>query len=225
MPNPTYQQAIVNAVGPTASDEPLWTGRVAWTLDEDSIESIDVDALPIGIDDAITIYARNGSATVDMVVNVGLNLACLPEGVTTNTATAATATGGASDYFTTGSAHGLLVGDAIVVAESNDDLTAGTIYYVVAVPTSVRFQINTTRGAAAMNLTDTDPISYTIAEEFFALTSFTVPKFAAASSTAPVAGLEARVITGWGKHGGCIKVEKSAATAAACNCYLEIRRA
>jgi len=211
---------------------PLWQGRVKWTHDEDSLEYIDVDPLPIYADESVVLVARNSSPTVDMVVNVGQLVYGFPTGAAydkTWVCTAATATD-----LVLFDAHGLAVGDAVTPVASARGLTAGTVYYVVGadhetdIPDADSFYLSTARGSESLaNITGDDDdvtVTLTLVPEFAAYTSFTVPKFAAASSTAPIDGCVSKNIGSFGRYGGRLMVEKSAATAGVCTCYLAIYR-
>lgn len=209
---------------------PLWTGRVYWTDDEDSLESIDVPALPLERDEPIILIARNSSPTVDMVVNVGQ----LITAVSSTGATSWTVTGTAANDRVGLVAHGLKVGDVVYTDTATTDLAANTPYYVVGATHNVDVNADyfhllaagrdNSADPAVVDLTDAETWTLQMWPEFVAHTSFTVPKFAAASSTAPIAGFESRLISGWGKFGGRIMVAKSAATAGVCTCYLAIYR-
>lgn len=137
-----------------------------------------------------------------------------------------TSTQDAAATFTCTDDHGLSIGDAIVFSGDGGGVTAGNVYYVIATSTTKVFQVSTTRGGSAFNVdADNETNTFHIVDEFFALTSFDIPKFSAGTTTAPVAGLVSKVITGFGHYGGRINFEKSAATAAAFFAYAEIRRA
>jgi len=230
MAYPTWQQAIIALAGPDTNSEPLWSGRVAWDDDEDEIKSVSVPALDIGAKESIVLVARNSSPTVDMVVNVGHVI----------TATSST---GATSWAVTGTAatdrvglvaHGLKVGDVVYTDTATTDLTADTPYYVVGATHNVDVNADyfyllaagrdNSADPAVVDLTEAESWTLQMWPEFVAHTSFTVPKFAAASSTAPIDGFVSKVITGWGKYGGRIMVEKSDDTAGVCTCYLAIYR-
>jgi hypothetical protein len=215
-----------------AGTAPLWQGRLTWTNNEDSMESIDVDPLPIYGDESVVLVARNGSPTVDMTVNVGHLVYGFPTGATTETTWVCTEAATATDIITC-VAHGLKHGDAVTPVESARGLTAGTVYYVVGANaatdvTADTFALAAARGSASLaNITGDDdevPVTLQLVAEFAEYTSFTVPKFAAGSSTAPIAGFASRNIGSFGRYGGQIQVEKSAATAGVCTCYLAIYR-
>lgn len=52
----------------------------------------------------------------------------------------------------TATAHGLSIGDAVVFSATAGGLTAGTTYYVVAVPTSNTFKVSATVGGTAVDI-------------------------------------------------------------------------
>ena len=218
---------IVNEV---TKGEVLFRGKLDWTLNEDSMEVLDTGTLDVGTQENVLICVRNGSPTVDLVVNVGHMAACYPATTSPTGAVAVTdTTAGATKTFTA-AAHGLHIGDAVVFTGDGGGVTAGTVYYVITTADADTFQVSTTRGGSAFAVdADDETNSVSIAQEFFALsngsavTTIAVPKFAAGTSVAPVAGLVVAVVQGW--TGGRLMVEKSAATAAAFSCYVEIRRA
>lgn len=131
------------------------------------------------------------------------------------------------DTFTTLSPHGFQIGDAIQlsgITGGGTSVTAGTVYYVLTVPTVTTFTIATARAGSTLNVTpDITACTIVPAEEFYETARFSVPVFAAATSTAPVAGLESQPVgnlTGKSR----IYLAKSASTAAAFKAYIEVRR-
>jgi len=202
--------------------EVVYRGKVNWTLNQDSMKTLDIPNIGVGGDDFL-IAVRNGSPTVDLVVNVGHMAPCYPALTTPRGEVDVTDTADAAATFTA-PAHGLAVGDAIEFSGDGGGVTVGRVYYVVAVSDADTFQVSTTRGGTAFNVdADHETNTFHIAEEFFALTTFAVPKFAAGTSTAPVAGLVSALVQGW--NGGRLMLEKSAATAAAFSAYVEVKRA
>lgn len=204
--------------------EVLFRGKVDWTVNEDTMEVLDIGNLANGSEDVL-ICIRNGSPTVDLVCNVGHMAPCYPALTTPRGEVDVTDT--ADEYADepdtfTAPAHGLHVGDAIVFSGTGGGVTAGLTYYVTAVSDANTFQVSTARGGSAVNLVNDETNTFHIADEFFALTTIDVPKFAAGTSTAPVAGLVAFIVQGW--NGGRLAFEKSAATAAAFSAYVEVRR-
>jgi len=284
----------------------LFAGVASWNLDEDSMEHLDVPNVLTGLHEDVLIAVRNGSPTVDLVVNVGHMAKILPYvrgdrptligctasaaddtfttvvphklkvgdrvkftgtggGVTANLyyyviavtseyifkvstthggtvvnlnddaanvvdyvpspagEVAITSTQDVNATFTTTVDHGLTVGDAIAFTGTGGGVTAGTVYYVIATSTTKVFQVSTARGGAAFNVdADDETNAFSIVEEFFALTTIDVPKFAAGTTTAPVAGMVSALVQGW--NGGRLSLEKSAAEAAAFNAVVEVRR-
>ncbi len=202
--------------------EVVFRGKVDWTVNEDSMKVLDIPNLGVGGEDFL-IAIRNGSPTVDLVCNVGHMAACYPALTTPRGEVNVTDTADVAATFTA-AAHGLHVGDAIVFSGDGGGVTAGVVYYVIATSDANTFQVSTARGGAAFNVdADHETNTFHIAEEFFALTTIDVPKFAAGTSTAPIAGLVSTLVQGW--NGGRLMFEKSAATAAAFSAYVEVRRA
>jgi hypothetical protein len=208
-----------------AKGELLWYGNLSWDVDEDSMESIDVPSLPIGDEEQFLVSVRNGSAVVDLTVFVGMLTKAYPASSSPRGSVAIVYTDSTGDTFQVSGTHGLVVGDAVVFSGDGGGVTPGDVYYVVSVDGEA-FQVSTTRGGVAFDVdADSETNEVSIADEFFELSNFDVLKFAAGSSIAPVAGLTSKVFTGFGHYGGRFSVAKSAATAAAFNCYIEIRRA
>jgi len=203
----------------------LWSGSVSWTANEDAIKTLDVPLLGIGDEEQCLLSIRNGSAVVDVTVDVGFMTEVYPAATTPRAATACTTVDVGEKVTCVG--HGLAVGDCIVFSETTGGVTVGTKYYVVVVTDADNFQFATARGAAAFTVDATAGANtFTVTEEFFVLTSLLVPKFAAGSTTAAVAGLVSRILSGWpyGPDGGRLSFMKGAATAAIFGCYAEIRR-
>lgn len=201
--------------------EVLFRGKVDWTVNEDTMEVLDIGNLANGSEDVL-ICIRNGSPTVDLVCNVGHMAPCYPALTTPRGEVDVTDTADVAATFTA-PAHGLHVGDAIVFSGDGGGVTADVVYYVISTADANTFQVSTARGGSAFNVdADNETNTFHIADEFFALTTIDVPKFAAGTSTAPVAGLVAFIVQGW--NGGRLAFEKSAATAAAFSAYVEVRR-
>ncbi len=217
----------------------LWSGRLAWTHDEDSMESIDIPPLPVGNEERCLLSVRNTSPTVDVTVNVGYLAKCHPAGE--GKSRVWTAAGVAATDVITSAAHGLVAGDAVeIVTAGGGTGAAGTVYYVVGPSNTAAhstpiltdgtdtFCLATARGSdSVLNITGTGSFEFKIAEEFFALTSFLVGKWVVGSSTAPIAGLTSTIVDSWpfASQGGRLMVEKSATTAGIFTVYAEIRRA
>lgn len=200
--------------------EVLFRGKVDWTLNENSMEVLDIGNLAVGNEDVL-ICIRNGSPTVDLVCNVGHMAPCYPSLTTPRGEVEVTDTEDFESF--TAPAHGLHVGDAVVFSGEGGGVTAGVVYYVVETADANTFQVSASRGGMTFGVAD-DGVTNTfhIADEFFALTTIDVPKFAAGTTTAPVAGLVSSIIQGW--NGGRLAFEKSAVTAAAFSAYVEVRR-
>jgi len=203
----------------------LWSGSVAWTVNEDAVKTLDVPLLPIGDEEQFLLSVRNGSSVVDLTVDVGFLSEVYPSSTTPRVETACTTVDVGDKVTCVG--HGLVVGDCIVFGDTEGGVTVGTKYYVIAVADADNFQFATARGAAAFTVDATAGANtFTVTEEFFVLTSISVPKFAAGTTVAAVAGLVCRIISGWpyGPDGGRLSFMKSAATAAIFGAYAEIRR-
>lgn len=200
--------------------EVVFRGYVGWTVNEDSMEVLDIPNFGIGTEDKYLLSVRNGSSVVGLTVNVGNMVPCYSDANSPTGVVACTMNN--TPNTVTAAAHGLKVGDAIKFSATAGGVTAGTLYYVIAVSDANTFQFATGRGGSAFEITADIANTFQIAEEFFALTTFDVPAFAAESTTAPVAGLVSKIVEGWA--GGRLMIEKSAATAAAFNAYVEVRR-
>ena len=101
--------------------ELLYSGAVAWTVDQDIIKTLDVPLLPIGDEERCLLSIRNGSAVVDLNVDIGVMEYVYPAS-TTPRGTVACLTVDAGDKVTA-VGHGLAVGD-----QSNQAVAAGQIY-------------------------------------------------------------------------------------------------
>jgi hypothetical protein len=205
--------------------ELLWSGNASWTANEDAVKTLDIPRLPVGNEEQFLLSIRNGSAVVDVTVDIGMLMSVYPL-TTTPTGVVACVTVDAGDKVTK-VGHGLTVGDCIVFGTALGGVTVGTKYYVVVVTDADNFQFATARGAAAFTVDNTAGANtYTITSEFFVLSNIFVPKFAAGTTVAAVAGLVSRIISGWpyGPSGGRLSIMKSAATAAIFSVYAEIRR-
>ncbi len=102
------------------------------------------------------------------------------------------------DTFTTGVPHGLTVGDCIKFSVAHDVASAGVKYYVIAVSDVFTFQIATSRGGTTLDVSaDVATGVFEIDSEYFSLTTFQVPKFAASTYLVNVAGLLSKVVQGW----------------------------
>ena len=203
----------------------MYSGAVAWTADQDIIKTLDVPLLPIGDEERCLLSIRNGSAVVDLNVDIGSMEYVYPAS-TTPRGTVACLTVDTGDKVTA-VAHGLAVGDCIVFGTVAGNTVVGTKYYVISVADADTFQFATVRGAAAFTVDATEGANtFTISDEFFVMTSVLVPKAAAGSTVLAVPGLVSRIISGWpfGKTGGRLSFMKSAATAAIFGAYAEIRR-
>jgi len=107
-----------------------------------------------------------------------------------------------TDIYTSTAAHGLTKGDCLMTATTVDCLTLLTPYYVIATATGTTFQLSAARGGSTVNVGATTAQTLYLPEEYAEHTSFTVPKFAASSYTANVAGIETRLVSGWPQSGG-----------------------
>lgn len=210
----------------------LWSGRLEWTSNEDSMESIDIPPLPAGDTERCFLAVRNGSATVALVVNIGYMTKCMPAGKAESTVWTFGSSGSNTVFQSTD--HRLKVGDALLcLTAGGTNCSAGVIYYVhgadaaTAVPADTLYlSLVKTDGGALIDASTAVVGTFEIADEFCSYTSFTVAAWAAGSSTAPIAGFESETVDVWpfGMHGGRLMVEKAAATAGAFNAYCEIRR-
>lgn len=200
--------------------EVVFRGKVDWTLNQDVMKTFDIPNIGVGDEDFL-IAVRNGSPTVDLVVNVGHMAPCYPA-LTTPRGEVACTMNNTGDTITL-VAHGLNLGDAITFSGAGGGVTVGVVYYVMAVSNANTFQVSTARGGTAQVLNADAANMFTVADEFFALTTINVSKFAAGTSIAPIDGLVSTLVQGW--NGGRLMLEKSAATAAAFSAYVEVRRA
>lgn len=216
------------------SGEILWTGHIDFGHDEDALKSIDIPSLPVGSEDRCFLSARNGSPTVDVTVFVGYLRKVSPVDDLTKVWSASGVV--ATDVITS-VAHGLKAGDAIEIVDAGGGTgVAGTVYYVVgpsntaahSTPvTADTFSLALSRGSdTVLNITSTGLFTFKLASEFVKHTSFSLAKWAAASSVVPVAGLESKIVDAWpfATHGGRLLVAKSAATAGIFSVDFEIRR-
>jgi len=200
----------------------LGRGVASWELNQNASKAVDFSLLPsVGPGEPVILSVRNGSPTVDLTAHYGNLVQCcaladMPEGVT--------CTMNDSANTVTKAGHGLQVGDAIRYATTVGGVTVGVDYYIVETPDANTFQFSETRGGAAFEITADGSNSYSIAAEHFIQGTLTVEKFAAASSTTPVAGMEEVVLYGAAAPFRVL-LTKSAAAAAAFTAYVEIRRA
>jgi hypothetical protein len=214
------------------SGDLIWSGRVNWTHNEDSMESIDVPMLPVADSTRLMLTIRNSSPTVAVTANVGSLVKCYPAG--TDSSNVWTAAGVAATDVFTSVAHGLRVGDAVeLLTVGGSGGSTGVTYYVVGVDhetdvTADTFCLSTSQGGESLlNCDATTAFTFRIVAEFAALTTVTVAVWAAGTTTAPIAGVTSTLIEGWpfATGGGRIMVEKAAATAGVMSVYMEIRRA
>ena len=75
-----------------------------------------------------------------------------------------------TDVITTSASHGLVVNHRVVFsgADLPDPLVAGTIYYVVSVPSTTEFAVSTTQGGTAVNLIDAGTGTRTLIRDWHA---------------------------------------------------------
>jgi len=205
-------------------EEVLAYGFATWTLNEDAIKYVDLSLIKPWDSEILNIGLRNESATVDLTATLGSMRRCYsatatPRGIVACTVALAT-------DLVTAVAHALRVGDAINFGATTGGFTVATTYYVLTAPSADTFTVGVARLGATFDITANGANTFRIAEEFFAKESFTVPKFAAATSTAPVAGLRTYPLVGWPipPTKGRIYLAKSAVTAAAFGAYVEVRR-
>jgi hypothetical protein len=224
---------VLSAVQP--SGVLLWSDRLAWTHDEDSMEYVDIPALSVGAGNNCLLTIRNSSPTVAVTVNVGHMVKCHPSGAAVDKIW--TCAGVAATDVITSAAHGLSAGDAVEIVDAGGGTgVAGTIYYVVGASNSAAhstavgantFCLAAARGSdTVLDITGTGAFTFQIASEFSAITTFTVPVWAAASSTAPVGGVQSVILEAWPfvSGGGRLMVEKAAATSCIMTVYAELRR-
>ncbi|CAB4125878.1 ChiC_BD domain containing protein [uncultured Caudovirales phage] len=81
---------------------------------------------------------------VTMINNIITN------GTTTGVPTVTITTIATGTTFTTGSAHGLVVGDTVYAQSTANGLVAGTTYYVASTPLTTTFTLSATYGSAAL---------------------------------------------------------------------------
>lgn len=201
----------------------LWSGMVSWTVNEDAMKVVDIPDLPIAGSESLLLCVCNRSAVVDLVVNSGIAKACYSSDATSREVMDCTLTTTANTV-TVATGHNLVVGDCVSFGTTTGGVTAGNLYYVIAVTSTTVFQVATARAGSAAVISATGYNTVYVAKEFFALTTTNIPKFAAGTTTAPVAGLVCAVLTGLGWSGLRLMLEKSTATAAAFNAYIELRR-
>jgi hypothetical protein len=202
----------------------LFRGFVSWTENEDSLEHIDIAADSADdVSDQVTITVRNGSPTVGIRAIVGNMRPCYPA-TTSPTGSIAVVGTVATDIFTA-EAHGLNIGDAIAFTGAGGGVTAGVTYYVIEKDANT-FKVSTARGGSAFDVQDTTANACSIVEEFFEIDSFTVPKWAAATSTEVEQGMVEAQFAGFPNpyNKGRIYFAKSDDTAGAFTAYVEVRR-
>jgi hypothetical protein len=213
----------------------LWSGRVAWTHDENSMESIDIPPLPVGKEERCLLSVRNTSPTVDVTVYVGHMVKAHPDGESASKVWSLGSSGSNTIFQST--AHGLLVGDALeCLTAGGSNCTAGVIYYVhgadhaTAVPADTLYlSLTRTEGGALIDATTAVAGTFEIAEEFYVLTSFTLGKWAVGVVATPVAeaGLISKVVDTWpfASGGGRLMIGYADTGIGDFNVYAEIRRA
>lgn len=135
----------------------------------------------------------------------------------------------AGDTYTCGSYHGLAKGDAVIADATVDICVKDVVYYVIdAGLTAKVFSLSAARGGTVLNVGATTAITtLRLAEEFYSLTTFSVPKWAAGTYLVNVAGMASKVIQGWpfGPSGGRICVSPGDQTYDAFCVTFDIRRA
>jgi len=204
--------------------ELLWSGNLSWSTDELAVKSINVPVLGTGSEDQFLLSVRNASADVALKVFVGMSTECYPTIDSPRDSQAVYYTEADIDSFSSEN-NALIVGDAVVFSGDGGNVVPGVIYYVTSVD-GERFQVSLRRGGTVIDVdVDEETNTVSIVDEFFELTSFDVPAFAIDTTTTPVAGLVSKLVSGFGHYGGRLMVAKAAETAAAFNCYMEIRRA
>jgi len=198
----------------------LARGVASWTTNEDSAEVVDLARFILDPMDKIVLAVRNGSPTVDLVAHYGnlRKLTALDPIPNTVACTVALTTD-----LVTKVAHGLQVGDAITFGTTTGGFVVGTLYYVTTTPDADTFTVSTARGGGTFNIAADGANTYSIAEEHLIAGTLTVEKFVAGTSTAPITGLEEKVIDGVAAPFR-VMLCKSAAAAAAFTAYVEIRR-
>lgn len=205
----------------------LAKGYAEWTENEDSLETILLDAAGgsgnpaprIGGPQHGVLVVRNGSDTVDVTVYYG-HYYSIFAGDTK--ASLVSCTMNATANTITSTAHGLKIGDLIIFATTAGGVTAGVEYYVIAASDADTFQFATARGGTAFNVTADIGNSWSIQNDFAIRGNFTVEKWQAATTTVPATGCEEIYIEGAFKP-MFVKIAKSAATAPAFTVYAELR--
>ena len=203
----------------------LYRGYVEWTVDEDSLESLDITCRPAKANEVYTIIFRNAGDDQDVIAFIGDMVKCYPDSSTPRTAISALANPTTDTW--TAAAHGFKVGDAATVSDATGGLTPGVIYYVITTASANTFQVSALREGTAANVADIETNNFTIAEEFVELTRETVVSFAAASTVLPVAGLKRVLVSGWPMRkdtGRLYFAKATSATATAFKVYVEIRK-
>jgi len=242
---PTWQQALVEGTGGDTG-ELLWTGRVTFTHNENSIEYVDVPDLGLNGDDACLLSVRNSSSVIDLTCFVGHMVMAQPaayagESLMLNATDLAAlrwtlASSGSNTVFQN-TGHGLSVGDALeCVTAGGTNCTAGVIYYVhgadheTNVPADTLY-LSLTRAddGTLIDATNATAGTFKLASEFHSFTSFTVPKFTAEVIATPAvtAGMESKLISAWPFAGGGGRLQFGFVDAdmGVLTVYAEIRRA
>jgi hypothetical protein len=110
------------------------------------------------------------------------------------------AIGAADDTFTCTAHHGLTVGDplSVILAATDNGVASNTTYYVKSTATSKTFTLaSAVPDGTVLNVTGTTAsIVFKMVEQFFSLTTFTVPVAAAATAYAGPTGLNSKVVEG-----------------------------
>jgi hypothetical protein len=194
-------------------------GWLEWTENEDSRENITLDGYTLLPQEKVQLLVRNGSPTVDVTCYYG-PLAAEAEPVGTmdctmnDTANTITCT-----------AHGYKLGQKISFGSAVGGVSAGEeLYYIVAVPDADTLQFSVDRGGAAFNITANVANTIFHSRHTYVQGSVTVGKYASGTSTVPMTGQETVVLEGLASPIR-LQVVKSAATAAAFNVYVELRKA
>lgn len=210
--------------------EPLFTGKIKWTNNEDAVKRIVVPPLEIPIGESLVVHVRNSSKTVDITAIMGEEVLCHPTG--TDASKVWTAVGATSTDAFAATAHGLAVGDALeVLTTSSTCVTAGQVLYVTGSDAATDITANEFRLAASPLLgTVVDVVAPTTltlktAPQFYVKSAVLVEKVAVASGTVAETGKESIVVEGWGRNGGVVKLAKSAATAGVMNASIVVNRA
>lgn len=202
----------------------LATGRVSWTTNEDAAGYLHFAGYAgLVRDEKVLFIVRNASATVDIAVSYGTPVRLVdPTNAAFSGAVACTMT--AVGDTVTCTAHELVVGDVISFTGTGGGVVVGTHYFVITTADADTFQFSTARGGGAFNITPDGTNAWAPEYDLAVRGSFTVEKYVAETTTTNRLGIEEVLLEGVGSQFR-MYFYKSAATAAAFNVCVELRRA